>query len=382
VKGDLSEEGSLENPSHGHSASPQKCASGSDCMFNVFLADDKDIFIPELEQLGIWDDLSDFCIAGKASDGIDALKQLRAKPCDLVITNVHMPRLDGFELLRNIKLEGLCSCVALFSERRKFEYARRGIVLGAFDYLVKPLEEQNILGLLARTRNFLNNAKQKRDIAKDDNEAIGHAYALDAENNILALVGSANEKVLPAFREAAGRLRQFFPPGDPRPPYLNHRLYLRIDAAIFEKYPWLRLYAVPARSDTSDAEIWENEDDDLRSLGELLTFVGSLIPDGIRGMLLDICRFILGNPELNISLSAISEKFFINHTYLSNLFRQKTGLHFNEYVTHVRMLRTRYLLENSDMKIYEICSRLGYKDSDYFSRLYKKFSGRTLTGSR
>lgn len=356
-------------------------------MYKALLVDDREIFVREIRRLGVWGSASGFEVAGQAADGVEALKLLRLNPYDLVITDIRMPKLDGIGLLQEVKKDKLCPCVVLLSEYSEFEYARRGLVLGAFDYLVKPVEEKSVEKLLSRARRFLDTAgKQTRkpeELAAEDK--IGQLYPFAEEKNILSCIGLHDQQIPALFSDAALRVRQLLGSGNMRLSGIFQKLYLNIVSAVFQKYAWLPLYISAERYEKPD--VWlkggENEINACRdALSELLGFAGSLFPAGGHVTLQEICNFILENPESEIGLSFVSEKFFINHTYLSNLFRQKTGLRFNEYVTFVRMSRARYLLMHSDMKIYEISSLLGYRDSDYFNRLFKKFSGKTPTDCR
>ncbi|HBC25979.1 MAG TPA: DNA-binding response regulator, partial [Ruminococcaceae bacterium] len=68
---------------------------------------------------------------------------------------------------------------------------------------------------------------------------------------------------------------------------------------------------------------------------------------------------------------------YINNSYLSNTFALKTGMHYNNYVTMVKMARARYLFQTTDLKAYEVGYQLGYHDINYFSRLFKKYSGKS-----
>jgi two-component system response regulator YesN len=357
-------------------------------MYKTLLVDDRKISILELKRLGVWGSASGFEVAGKAADGAEALKLLRLNPYDLVITDIRMPRLDGICLLQEIKKEGLCLCVVLLSEYSEFEYARSGLVLGAFDYLVKPVEEESMKKLLSRARQFLDGAeKQTQRLPKTlaDEDQNRYFYPIAEEKNILACIGVQNDRIPALFCDAAQSAEQLLQPGAPLLSGIVRKLYQNIVSSVFEKYAWLARYTPIERYGKPDP--WshgeENELDAYRNaLSDLLGYVGSLLPGGMNNTLQEICSFILENPESEISLSFISEKFFINHTYLSNLFRQKTGLRFNQYVTLVRMSRARYLLEHSDLKICEISSCLGYRDSDYFNRLFKKYSGKTPTDCR
>lgn len=74
-----------------------------------------------------------------AVDGLDALMQLRTEPADLVISDVEMPRIDGFSLLKELKKDRTLAHipVILCTSLRRDEDLERGFALGAEAYLVK-----------------------------------------------------------------------------------------------------------------------------------------------------------------------------------------------------------------------------------------------------
>ncbi len=117
-------------------------------MYKTLIVDDRDIFLIELERLKVWGEISGFEVAGKANNGSQAIDLLKNNEYDLVLTDIRMPIIDGLQLLREIKKDNLCSCVVIISEYSEFNYARQGIVLGAFDYLVKPAAEESLLQVL------------------------------------------------------------------------------------------------------------------------------------------------------------------------------------------------------------------------------------------
>jgi two-component system chemotaxis sensor kinase CheA len=82
-----------------------------------------------------------------AVDGLDALDSLRRERADLVISDVQMPRLDGFGLLRAIKDDPAFSTipVIMVTSRDSEEEVRRGMELGADAYMVKQGFEQQAL---------------------------------------------------------------------------------------------------------------------------------------------------------------------------------------------------------------------------------------------
>lgn len=82
-----------------------------------------------------------------ALDGVEAMQQLRASPVDLIITDVQMPRLDGFGLLEAVKRDPLLSSipVIIVSSLDHGEDQRRGLQLGADAYVIKGAFDQDEL---------------------------------------------------------------------------------------------------------------------------------------------------------------------------------------------------------------------------------------------
>ena len=77
-----------------------------------------------------------------------------------------------------------------------------------------------------------------------------------------------------------------------------------------------------------------------------------------------------GNDEISLNTAAASVNLSPNH--FSTIFSQEMGKTFIEFLTDVRMGRAKELLRSSAMKTAEIAYAVGYKDSHYFSYLFKK----------
>jgi two-component system response regulator YesN len=95
-----------------------------------------------------------------------------------------------------------------------------------------------------------------------------------------------------------------------------------------------------------------------------------------------VCRYVLNNIESDISVKSISEELFINRNYLSDLFRHNIGISLMEYLTMVKMERAKRFLTKGNLKNYEIADKLGFKDIEYFSKVFKKYTGKTPTEFR
>ncbi len=79
----------------------------------------------------------------------------------------------------------------------------------------------------------------------------------------------------------------------------------------------------------------------------------------------------------DLSLDAVATKFFISKYRLSRLFKKETGENYWDFVTRVRMEKALFLLTHSNLKTYEVASKVGYEDISYFSTLFKKFFGKS-----
>ena len=80
-----------------------------------------------------------------------------------------------------------------------------------------------------------------------------------------------------------------------------------------------------------------------------------------------------------ILVSDIAEHFHMDLNYLGRVFKRKNGKSLKDYLTAKRMEKAMYLLDNTDLKIYEIAEASGYSDYFYFTRVFRKVTGITPT---
>lgn len=76
-----------------------------------------------------------------------------------------------------------------------------------------------------------------------------------------------------------------------------------------------------------------------------------------------------------ITLAELASRFFISPYYLSQLFKQKTGDTYLNFLAQVRIGKAKELLAQTDLKVYEICQMVGYSDTQHFARLFEKLTG-------
>ncbi|GAB6108535.1 response regulator transcription factor [Fusibacter bizertensis] len=78
-----------------------------------------------------------------------------------------------------------------------------------------------------------------------------------------------------------------------------------------------------------------------------------------------------------ITLEDLAIKLNVTPQYLSKVFKEDTGVTFKEYLTELRIERSKEMLRSGDYSIKDICFEVGYNDTSYFIRAFKKFEGLT-----
>ena len=95
----------------------------------------------------------------------------------------------------------------------------------------------------------------------------------------------------------------------------------------------------------------------------------------------EIFRNILGDVNdhflQDISINSLSQKYFINTSYLCQLFKKELGMTFTEYISSLRIHYACRLLTNSGFSVHEISEKCGYRDYFYFTRVFKRLTGKT-----
>lgn len=124
-------------------------------MYHVFLADDEPWAIMALKSLISWSSYG-FAVSGEAEDGKQALERIERIQPDLIISDIRMPGMDGLALLQTIRENNWKAQVLLVSGYTDFEYAQKALLYGCIGYLVKPVEEEELVKYLEKAKALLN----------------------------------------------------------------------------------------------------------------------------------------------------------------------------------------------------------------------------------
>lgn len=96
----------------------------------------------------------------------------------------------------------------------------------------------------------------------------------------------------------------------------------------------------------------------------------------------DALYYIRRHYNENISLTDVAEHINVNKSYLCDVFKKEQKVTILQYMTNLRIEKAKELLLHTDMKMYEISVEVGYNDYTYFSQIFKRNTGETLSEFR
>lgn len=78
-----------------------------------------------------------------------------------------------------------------------------------------------------------------------------------------------------------------------------------------------------------------------------------------------------------LTLQFISEYLNLNKCYFCNLFKNETGKTYSKFLNEVRIEKSKYLLENTNLSMLEVALSIGYNNQNYYTMAFKKITGTT-----
>ena len=106
--------------------------------------------------------LSDTYHVVSAGDGLEALEIIHRGGIDLIVADIMMPRMDGYELLQTIREEGYSTPYLMLTAKESFDAKQQGFLLGTDDYMTKPFSSDELLWRIAALLRRANISQSKR----------------------------------------------------------------------------------------------------------------------------------------------------------------------------------------------------------------------------
>ena len=123
-------------------------------LYRIILADDEEEVRKGIIRKIDWQRLG-FEVVGDAENGEDALEKIEQLEPDVVMTDIRMPYMDGLTLTAKIRQKYPSVKVLIFSGFDDFEYAQQAIKLNVTEYILKPVNVEELSEILNRVRENL-----------------------------------------------------------------------------------------------------------------------------------------------------------------------------------------------------------------------------------
>jgi two-component system response regulator YesN len=118
-------------------------------MKRIVVVEDEELVRQGIVHAVDWESV-DCQVVGEAANGLAGLAVIREKKPDLVVADIKMPVMDGIEMVRMLREEGIGSRVIFLTAYSDFSYAQHAVKLGAADYLLKPFRDGELEAAVKR----------------------------------------------------------------------------------------------------------------------------------------------------------------------------------------------------------------------------------------
>lgn len=325
--------------------------------YSVLIVDDMEAIRNMIRRLPIWGDVSGFIIKAEAKDGEEALELFKDNDFDLVISDIRMPKLDGIDLIKELKEMSPDTITVLLTDHAEFTFAKEAIKYGVLDYLVKPVEKDGIDKVLLKARNILDNRKKQLNFYYPEK------YVIDACKKICLGDSKGIEEIITVEETIKLRTRD----NQSNTDILLEKLDKDVKELVIAELSWLKYFLGLKYDYKLDAWLMYvlEELDEFTAVNSKNQYVRK------------IARYLLENIETEISMNDLAEILYLSKNYLGELFKQETGISIAEFVNRAKVRRAGVLLLESDLKLYEIAIKLGFNNIEYFTKIFKKKMGVT-----
>ncbi|MEK8130770.1 response regulator [Paenibacillus filicis] len=129
-------------------------------MYQVLIADDETLDLEGMKTFIPWHSLG-MEIVGAVTSGFSGCELMERERVDVLVTDVNMPNMSGLELARRVRERYPDVRVVFVSGYRDFQYVKEALALQAYSYVLKPVDDAELIASLDRIRSDLDEAQER-----------------------------------------------------------------------------------------------------------------------------------------------------------------------------------------------------------------------------
>ena len=305
-------------------------------MLRLLIADDEVIERKVLYKT-LQKNVGDQCVIFQAENGRQALRVYEEEKIQIAILDIEMPGINGIEAAQKIREKDKECCIIFLTAFDEFSYAKKAITVRALDYLLKPYDEQELMLV------------------------VEEAMRLAAE-----FQANRQEAGYQANRPASG-----YQANRPASGYRANRPASGYQASR------------PAAGHQASQPAGPGQKNELPETG---LSVGDDMEDGGQVRLSKVTEIISHYIETNymydISMQDLARHMNYSEAYFCKLFKQCFNKNFTSYLTEYRVVEAKRMLAMPTVNVKDIGRAVGYSDSNYFAKVFKRITGQSPTEYR
>lgn len=366
----------------------------------------------------------------EAETGQEIIDYMEEHVVDVVFTDIRMPEKDGLEVAEYVQKASACTSVVIISGFADFSYASAAIRFGVEDYLTKPVQKDKLEETLKRLKDRRTAAERvvKEQVeSRLEQEGIRYrnpeeVLAEEKEAQILLerirdrkiasgdiwrlVVIGCGEQLQSWSRERLEEQREYFRQHLERMKTWDYYFYpkeefllLAAGEAVREKEHLTASVLNMAEALKRDrdlnfmagiSQVHQNMDAEnlLAAYRECTAALERRFLEPERRVFVwepedsepqekivrQIIDYVEENYRYDITLTELAnEKFFMNPSYLSRVFKAGTGMTFSRYLIGCRMQKAAQLLMRPELRIGDVARYVGYNDTSYFIQTFRKY---------
>lgn len=378
-------------------------------MYQAMIVDDDEIIRDGLKSLIDWEGLN-VLVSCTAENGRAALDYMEKNQIDLLVTDVSMPEINGIQLIQKAKkINQNVKCV-IISAYSDFQYVKEAVRLGIENYILKPIDEQELTNTVASTVEKMNTESMEQrekegDFAFQSNilsrllyeeidefELMEKAefikFDLYAEMYMVCYVKMPTEAMPSYFSRKLSSLFQYdeavqtFCIRDLEENYIlifsgNH---LQEKDALLKKRIQHNFHYLQEEFGCTFHITLSDYVDTYTMLPACYKQARKMQNDSLSGssrnsLIQKVVEYVQEHYAEDINLKTISYEFGMNAFYLGQLFKESINISFTDYITDLRIQKAKELLKKNTYKVWEVSQMVGYSNTNYFYTLFKRKTG-------
>lgn len=325
-------------------------------MYQILIVDDDSIMRRALNVM--INKIDGFEVCGEAATGSQAIKVYEETHPDIIFMDILMPGLTGLDVAKIIREKDNDVTIYLLSAYKNFNLAKEAVKLQIKEYILKPISMSGLADLLNNYKrdkegsisHYLNSFEEV--VSEGDFKKV--YYGLEEPiNRIYKKYGNNQEKLVEIFR------------------YVGQRL---IAQSIVEDNGTSDVESLfPLNecliTEPMIAQLW---------LFKVMNYVYEREAVRRYPVLQNVFVYIDENIHSDIGLNQIIESCSISQGYLSRIFKSQFHVSVMEYLHLKKMHLAKGYFYLTNDSVAEVAFKLGYNESNYFSKVFKKYENKTV----